>query len=117
MKLSADESVDEPVVARLRQEGYDVDFATESAPGTADDRLLSEANRRGAILLTADKDFGELVFRLGQIHSGVVLIRLAGLSNATKGDLVAAAFRDHGPQMNGAFSVISPANVRIRAKV
>ena len=34
--------------------------------------------------MTADKDFGELVFRQGLVHSGVILLRLAGLPNATK---------------------------------
>ena len=41
------------------------------------------------MLVTADKDFGELVFRQGAVHTGVVLLRLAGLQNVTKGGIVA----------------------------
>ena len=38
--------------------------------------MLRQPNERGALLVTADKDFGELVFRQGRVHSGVILLRL-----------------------------------------
>jgi hypothetical protein len=41
------------------------------------------------LLATADKDFGELVFRQRRVHAGVVLVRLAGLPTAAKADTVA----------------------------
>ena len=69
------------------------------------------------MLLTADKDFGELVYRLGRSHGGVVLIRLDGLTNDEKASIVAAAFRDRGDEFPGAFSVISPTALRIRRSV
>jgi len=46
--------------------------------------------------LTADKDFGELVFRQRLLHSGIVLIRLAGLKPETKAELVVTAFAGVG---------------------
>jgi predicted nuclease of predicted toxin-antitoxin system len=64
--------------------------------------------------VTADRDFGELVFRQGRLHRGVVLLRLAGLSNATKAEIVAEVCRDRALEMFQAFSVISPGQVRIR---
>ena len=114
MNLFADESVDRPVVERLRQEGHDVAYVAELSPSITDDEVLQQANDQGALLLTADKDFGELVFRQGRIHSGVVLLRLSGLLNATKADLVAEVFRAHAAELTGAFAVISPGAVRIR---
>lgn len=49
-------------------------------PGTPDDAVLAPANQRNALLLTADKDFREMVFRQ-QLHMhGTVLIHLVGLS-------------------------------------
>ena len=82
MNLVADEGVDRPVVERLRQDGHDVVYVVALSPGVADEEVLQQANARSAVLLTADKDFGELVFRQRLVHSGVVLLRLAGLANA-----------------------------------
>jgi predicted nuclease of predicted toxin-antitoxin system len=67
MKLLADESVDQQIVDRLRKDGHEVWYVTEMEPGISDDLVLKKANQEMAILLTANKDFGELVFRLNRI--------------------------------------------------
>lgn len=41
-----------------------------------DTDILSIANKDNRILLTTDKDFGELVFKEKFVHSGVILLRL-----------------------------------------
>jgi hypothetical protein len=66
--------------------------------------------------LTADKDFGELVFRQGRVHAGVILLRLAGLTVGAKAETVAQVFQDRAAELVGAFSVISPGMVRIRRR-
>jgi predicted nuclease of predicted toxin-antitoxin system len=114
MNLLADESVDGIVVERLRQEGHDVVYVAELSPSISDEEVLRLANDRSALLVTADKDFGELVFRQGRVRAGVVLLRLAGVLNATKAEVVAEVFRDRGADLPGAISVISPGVVRIR---
>jgi predicted nuclease of predicted toxin-antitoxin system len=116
MNFLADESVDGPVVDRLREEGHDVLSVAETEPSLPDETVLAMANQRNALLLTADKDFGELVFRQHRVSAGVVLIRLAGLSPATKAMVVAAAIREHARELQHAFTVISPGMVRIRPK-
>ena len=114
MNLLADESVESPIVDRLRDMGHTVRSVAELAPGIDDDSVLDEANRNGALLVTADKDFGELVFRMGRNAAGVVLIRLAGLSAAAKADTVSAAFASRAHEMSSAFSVVSAGRIRIR---
>jgi len=47
-------------------------YVAELDPGIDDDAMLCRANQSGALPVTADGDFGELVFRLGRIHAGVV---------------------------------------------
>ena len=116
MKLIADEGVDRPVVERLRQDGHDVVYVAELSPSVPDEEVLHQANARGAVLLTADKDFGELVFRQGLVHSGVVLLRLAGLDNATRAEIVAEVCRNRTGELIGAFSVVSPGQIRIRRR-
>jgi predicted nuclease of predicted toxin-antitoxin system len=114
MILLADESVDGGVVARLRRDGHDVLYVAEMDPGILDDAVLGLANQRGALLLTADKDFGELVYRLGRMNTGVLLLRLAGLSREAKENAVVSVIRDHEAELLRAFSVISAGAVRIR---
>ncbi len=114
MNLFADEGVDRPIVERLRLEGYDVVYVAELSPSVTDEEVLQQAVNRGSLLVTADKDFGELVHRLGRFHGGVVLLRLSSLSPSSKANIVAEAFQDHGDEMVGAFSVVSPGLVRIR---
>jgi predicted nuclease of predicted toxin-antitoxin system len=57
--------------------------------------VLQQANQEVAVLLTADKDFGEVVFRQGRVIHGVILIRLAGMSPQQKAWIVSAAIREH----------------------
>lgn len=114
MMLFADESVDRQIVERLRQDGFDTVYVAELSPSITDDQVLLEANNRRALLLTEDKDFGALVYRLHRVHGGVVLIRLSGLSPAAKAEIVASVVRDHPNELSGAFSVISPGAARIR---
>lgn len=114
MNLLVDESVDKPIVVRLRQDSHNVLYIAELDPSIDDDTVLRYANQNSALLITADKDFGELVFRLGRIHTGVVLIRLAGLSPQAKAKIVSAVFANQADELVNAFSVISPGTVRIR---
>ena len=117
MILLADESVDQQIVDQLRQDGHAVDYVREMNPGITDDEVLQAANARSALLLTADKDFGELVFRMGRVTLGVVLTRLAGVSPQYKAVTVSTMFRDHGNEFLNAFSVISAGGVRIRRSI
>ena len=66
------------------------------------------------MLLTSDKDFGELVHRLGKVNDGVVLIRLSGLSADSKARLVVEAMSTRSGELVRAFSVLSPGMLRIR---
>ena len=113
MNLLADESVDGPIVERLRQNGHQVWYVTEMEPGISDDAVLDLANRDGSLLLTADKDF-ELVFRQHRLMPGVILIRLAGLLPAEKARIVASVITSRGTELPQAFTVIAPRAVRIR---
>lgn len=117
MTFVADEGIDSPIVARLRAEGHEILYVAEMTPGISDDEVLERANEKRAVLITADKDFGELVFRLGRVHTGVVLLRLAGLRADVKASIVVETVRAHGAEMTGAFTVISPNTVRIRSKL
>jgi predicted nuclease of predicted toxin-antitoxin system len=114
MKLMADENVDRRVVDRLRLDGHEVVYVAELSPSMTDDDLLGQVSLLDAPLLTEDKDFGELVFRLHRAHPGVVLLRLAGLPAEHKADTVANIVAEYGDALVGAFCVISPGGFRLR---
>ena len=114
MNFLADENLEMQVVERLRQDGHHVLAVVEMEPGISDEQVLKQANQLSALLLTSDKDFGELVFRLRRLSSGVILLRLAGLANSKKADLVVQIIHQYGEELVGAFTVISPQNLRIR---
>ena len=117
MRLFADESVDGPIVELLRQDGHHVAYAAEVDSGITDDEIMQAANDQEALLLTADKDFGEMVFQRKRLHSsGVVLIRLAGLTSTRKAAIVSKSFRAHQHDFPNAFSVIAPARTRVRSQ-
>jgi predicted nuclease of predicted toxin-antitoxin system len=117
VNVLADESIDRQIVDRLRQDSHVVRYVAEMDPGISDDTVLDLANREGALLLTADKDFGELVFRQRRMAVGVVLVRLAGLSPTRKGEIVASAIGRHAMELPHAFAVITPGMIRVRRRI
>ncbi|NVM20722.1 MAG: DUF5615 family PIN-like protein [Desulfobacterales bacterium] len=114
MNFIADENVDRQIVDRLRQDGHNIRSVAEMDPGISDDEVLDTANEESALLLTADRDFGELIFRQSRITAGVVLIRLAGLSPLKKADIVSLAINERLSEIPNTFVVIRPGTVRIR---
>lgn len=76
--------------------------------------MLEIANAEARLLMTADKDIGELVFRLGRAASGVLLVRLAELTSRGRVEVVSIVLSEHGDEMAQAFTVLSPELVRIR---
>jgi predicted nuclease of predicted toxin-antitoxin system len=110
----ADESIDRQIVEAVRRIGYEVLSIAEISPGIPDSQVLNRANEAGAVLLTADKDFGELVFRQHLLHSGVVLVRLAGSAPEAKAEILAAVIEARAGELELAFSVVTSKAVRIR---
>lgn len=114
MNLVADENIDRRIVERLRLDGHQVEWIVEISPSASDDDVLRLAASSKALLVTEDKDFGELVYRRGLSHAGVLLIRLEGLGNSDKAEIVSRAVRDNEVELTGAFSVVSADSIRIR---
>jgi predicted nuclease of predicted toxin-antitoxin system len=114
MRLCADENISEDCVIKLRQGGHDVLWIRESAPGVPDEEVLLLARKENRLLITFDKDFGQLVFRRGTLAShGIILFRLAQSSSAVIAERIHAALglRD---DWEGHFSVIDEFGIRMR---
>ncbi|CAE6748877.1 MAG: DUF5615 family PIN-like protein [Nitrospira sp.] len=114
MNFVIDEGIDSAVIAQLRHNKHSVWAVAEMVPGLTDERILQIAQEREAILVTADKDFGELVFRQGHASHGVLLLRLHGLAAATKATLVGQVVDAHADKIPKSFVVVTQDLVQIR---
>ncbi len=95
MRLLADENLPHEVVAALRRGGHDVAWVREQMPGSSDQRLLEKAQAEQRIVLTFDKDFGELAFHRGlPATCGVILFRIPTRSPAQTTVLILGRSRE-----------------------
>jgi predicted nuclease of predicted toxin-antitoxin system len=114
MKIVADESVDFTIIKKLRLQGLEVLAIFEETPSITDEEVLSIAVDSNALLITEDKDFGELVFRLKLPHCGVILLRLGSMPTEQKGEIASRAILVHLAELTNAFSVFDGQILRIR---
>jgi predicted nuclease of predicted toxin-antitoxin system len=117
VNLVADENVDRQVVEILRSDGHSVTTAYELAPGLDDTAILDLARSTSTILLTADKDFGELVYRRGEAFFGVILLRLPGMTPGDRAALVSQVLIAHAAEFAGSFTVITKTSTRVRRRI
>ncbi len=113
MRLLANENFPEVAVSALRERGHDVFWVRTEAPGSADRDILELAQREKRILVTFDKDFGELAFRFGlPASSGIILFRIS-MSSPDYVARVAVAALDGQIEWEDHFAVIEEHQIRL----
>ena len=113
MRLLANENFPGVAIAALRSYGHDVVWIREDSPGIDDRAVLSRATTEGRILITFDKEIGELVFRLGlDAPSGVILFRIAPDSPSFVAQ-TAVTVLESRTDWAGHFSVVDDPRVRM----
>lgn len=114
MRILANENFPGDAVRELSAAGHDVSWVREIAPGMKDEPILAWAVRERRVLLTFDKDFGELAWRKGlPADCGIVLFRLPMPDAASVGKNLAARLAERS-DWSGHFSVIEPGRIRMR---
>jgi predicted nuclease of predicted toxin-antitoxin system len=114
MRFLADENVSRLVIEQLRAAGFNVTAIGATSSGVSDTDVLTTASREGRILITEDRDFGELVVRQRLAVHGVVLLELDRLPNVAEANLVAALVAANADKLPGNLVVIEPGRVRVR---
>jgi len=114
MKLLADECCSAGLVSALRADGHDVVYVVEALRGATDDVILERAFSQDRLLLTEDKDFGELVYRLGLRAHGIILLRFDVADRALKTPRTRELLLRHSEHLRGSFVVLEADKVRIR---
>ena len=114
MKFLVDECTGISVVAYLRDEGYDTLAVVEIMPEADDEEILDRAVSEGRIVVTNDKDFGEMVFLSGRVHGGVVLLRLRDERAENKVRMMQVVLAQVGERLRNHYVVATEAGIRVR---
>lgn len=116
MRILADENLESAIIARLRTDGHDVTAVIEDAPSTKDPAVPQTAIRENRLLLTADHDFGDLIFRnrLPAPAAGVVLYRISDeVPDTEKARIISESLVSRAPaDFAGHFTVVNERGTR-----
>ena len=113
MELLADESCAGSVIRALREAGHDLVAIAEVAKGASDESVMERALAEGRILITEDRDFGELVYAAGRSTAGVVFVKFHSSARRAKPAAVLEAVVKLGERLRGGFAVVEPGRVRL----
>jgi len=113
MRFLADENFPRVAISALRAAGHDVAWIAESARGAADSAVLSQAQREFRLLLTFDKDFGELAGQLRLDSGGILLFRVPPPRTEASVQQFVELITGRD-DWAGHFSVIEPGRIRMR---
>lgn len=111
----ADECFAGPLLRALLAAGFDVARSSDWRPGASDGDVLAHAFSQGRVLITEDKDFGDLVIRLRAPAHGVVRVDLKSLPKPDREVRIVQALSDLGAKVEGSFVTIEPTRTRLRA--
>ena len=112
IRFLADETCDFAIVQALRTAGHDVVAVADFARGSEDTVVVEAAGSQRRILLTEDKDFGQLVFAAARANTGVVLIRWPVSARGALGAAMVGLVAAHGDSLMESFVVVEPGRVR-----
>ena len=111
----ANENFPKPSVIILRNHGFIVKFISEDSPGISDNEVIELANKLSYIILTFDKDYGELIFRHSkEAPPAVIFFREKGNNPNFPGELLVSLLKSSSIEFSNAFSVIETNNIRQR---
>ena len=113
-KFLIDESVEYRIVKFLRERNFDVLAITEKFPSAPDVDVLSIAYKEKRVLITNDKDFGEIVFKDKKVSHGVILIRMPFNTTEEKIIKLDQTLKVKTTRIIKAFTVVTESKVRIR---
>lgn len=113
MRFLADESCDFAVVRALQKAGYDVKAVAEMSPGISDEDVAALSVGEMRILITEDKDFGQMIYAKSQASAGVIFIRFPTDARLSVPDTVVRLVGEYGDRLHRRFAVVTPGRIRI----
>lgn len=113
MKFFVDECVGPTVAQWLKQNNYDVISSYDDLLGLDDNSVLKKALLETRIIITCDKDFGEMIFKSKMQHCGVILLRLIDERPSKKIMMLDNILKNYAQELFGNFVVVTETTVRI----
>lgn len=117
MRFLIDESTGSGVVNYLQAEGFDAVSVVDIMPQADDIEILRYAFAENRLVITNDKDFGDLIFRNQEPHQGIVLLRLQDESGVNRISVIARVIAQYADYLPGRFTVATEKNIRFRPKL
>ena len=113
MKLLLDTCVWGKATEELSAAGHDVIWSGAWPQDPGDEEILALAHRDGRVMVTLDKDFGELAIVHGSAHSGI--LRLVNISAKQQAAVCLRVIAIHGKELEaGAIITVEPGRLRVR---
>ena len=112
MRFLVDECTGPKVAEWLRDQGHQVFSIFDKASGISDDDILATALTDNWILITNDKDFGEMVFRERRPHNGIIFLRLDDERAANKIEVLQQLLKNYSEKLSGQFVTVTETKVR-----
>ena len=112
MRFLVDECTGPAVAKWLREQGHEVFSVFDEAKEITDDEILKKAASEGWILVTIDKDFGEMIFRERRPHHGVIFMRLGDERGANKIAVLEQLLKNYSDRLADQFTTVSETKVR-----
>lgn len=116
MRFLVDECTGSKVANWLRDENHEVFSVFDEARGISDEEVLTKASNENWILITNDKDFGEMIFRERRVHHGVVFFRLDDERAANKIKVLEQLLENYADKLPEKFVTVTETKVRIVGK-
>ena len=113
MRFLADENFPSASVNRLRESGHDVAFVVEDSPGMEDAGVMARAAEERRVLLTFDRDYGELIYRFElPSPAGIVYFRLTSAAPEEPAERLLRLLDARGFTLEGKFTVMERERAR-----
>lgn len=113
MRFIIDECVGTTMVQWLKSQNHTAFSVFDDWRGATDDDILKKCFQEKYILITSDKDFGEMVFRNQKVHSGIILIRCQPNNFKKRIEVLEKSLQNHQDKLANNFVVVTNNNVRI----
>ena len=114
MKFIIDVGVGRGVEDFLKERGFDVKAVRDVNPRSRDSEILQMAVNEKRMIITMDKDFGDLVYHSGKRHSGILLLRLEAATGDQKVKVVERIIGNFKKEINNRFCVFQEGRLRIK---